>query len=226
MHARTESQPRNAGRTRLSVDAHRTPEDGEPIWPLADIMFPRQGSWTASAYLNLATNRIVEFVDGRLEFPPIPTRLHQLILRYLFRLLDQIVSEARVGEVLFAAHPVEVARGKFREPDLMFIPNGANEGRDSAEVDQFAVGITLAIEMVSPSDPKRDYETKRIEYAAAGIREYWIVDPDKEAITVLTLDGDTYREAGVYTGDAVAHSILIPDFAPTAKAVFDAGRKA
>ena len=48
----------------------------------------------------------------------------------------------------------------------------------------------LVIEVVSagPESEKRDYEMKRRDYAGAGIDEYWIVDPQKRRITVLTLE--------------------------------------
>lgn len=50
---------------------------------------------------------------------------------------------------------------------------------------------TLVMEVVSggPQDRKRDLVIKRAEYAAAGIPEYWIVDPESRRITVLTLVG-------------------------------------
>ena len=56
-------------------------------------------------------------------------------------------------------------------------------------------GADLAIEVVSEGAEarERDLETKRAEYARAGISEYWIVDPQESRITVLTLDGQTSR---------------------------------
>ncbi len=45
-------------------------------------------------------------------------------------------------------------------------------------------GADLVVEVVSKNDPKRDLETKLREYAAAGIPEYWIVDPMEHSIEV------------------------------------------
>ena len=45
----------------------------------------------------------------------------------------------------------------------------------------------LVIEVVSPKNRRHDLETKRDEYARAGIPEYWIVDPEEETITVFVL---------------------------------------
>jgi hypothetical protein len=43
----------------------------------------------------------------------------------------------------------------------------------------------LVVEVVSPGSEDRDYREKREEYLAFGVKEYWIVDPAKRAVTVL-----------------------------------------
>ena len=69
------------------------------------------------------------------------------------------------------------------------------------------------MEVVSDNDRRRDLETKRFEYAQAGIPEYWIVDPMLGEITVLTLSGERYEPAGVYKPGSQAASVLLPGFA-------------
>jgi Uma2 family endonuclease len=66
-------------------------------------------------------------------------------------------------------------------------------------------------------------ETKREEYAAAGIAEYWIVDPREHQILVLTLDGETYRVHGEFGRGATATSRLLPGFSVSVDAVVAAG---
>lgn len=63
--------------------------------------------------------------------------------------------------------------------------------------------------MVSPDDPDRDLVEKRVDYAEAGIAEYWIADPSAETIEVLTLHDD-------------AQSPLLPGLAADVAACFDA----
>ena len=67
---------------------------------------------------------------------------------------------------------------------------------------------------------KRDLETKRQEYAEAGISEYWIVDPQEQRITVLTLDGQTYRVHGEFVPGMQATSVLLPGFSVDVESVF------
>jgi Uma2 family endonuclease len=57
-------------------------------------------------------------------------------------------------------------------------------------------------------DRRRDLVVKRAEYAAAGIAEYWIADPDERAITVLRLEGEEYVLHGRFTGGRATSALL------------------
>ena len=52
----------------------------------------------------------------------------------------------------------------------------------------------LVIEIVSPGSRRMDYNTKLFKYRTAGIREYWIVDPDKDRITVYSFEPEDSAE--------------------------------
>jgi Uma2 family endonuclease len=73
---------------------------------------------------------------------------------------------------------------------------------------------SLAFEVVSEGTEahERDYVTKRAEYLAYGLREYWIVDPEAKTVTVLIRDGDIWVEQ-VYRDDQQAASLVLPGFA-------------
>ena len=64
---------------------------GEPTWEIARL-YPAQGCWTEREYLNLDTNRLVEFSHGFIEFLPMPTTPHQRILLLLVNLLNAFAS--------------------------------------------------------------------------------------------------------------------------------------
>src|SRR5690349_13983866 len=106
------------------VDLHtpggRRSERGEPTWEVARL-FPRQGDWTEDAFLSLSTNRFVELNDGCLEVLPMPTALHQAIVRLLSRLLEEFVHKRKLGDVFFAPLPVRLWAGQFREPDVVYL---------------------------------------------------------------------------------------------------------
>jgi Uma2 family endonuclease len=69
----------------------------------------------------------------------------------------------------------------------------------------------LVVEVVSPGkeNEDRDYCYKRSEYGARGIAEYWMVDPERAQVTVLTLVDGLYEEA-IYQGDSRLISQIFP----------------
>jgi Uma2 family endonuclease len=72
----------------------------------------------------------------------------------------------------------------------------------------------LAIEIVSEGSEarERDYVTKRAEYLAFGLREYWIVDPEMKTVTFLVRSGDVWTEQSL-AGDQQVTSLVLPGFA-------------
>ena len=160
----------------------------EPAWDVARL-FPAQGSWSVNDYMDLTdlTNQLVEYTDGHIEVMDMPTQAHQLLVRFLIDALRAFVEPRHLGEVLFAPLRVRIGANKFREPDVVFMhrDHAGRRGED------FWEGADLVMEVVSknPIGRRRDTETKRLDYAEAGIPEYWIVDPTELFVTVLTLRG-------------------------------------
>lgn len=182
-------------------------------------LLPDQGRLSEEDYLWLTdhTSRLIEFTDGFIEVLPLPTRAHQLILRFLLRLFESAVEPAG-GIVLFAPMRVRLASFRFREPDLLLLRDAA----DPRNQNRYWSGADLVLEVVSTDKPERDLVVKREEYAEAGIPEYWIVNPLNHTITVLTLEGNTYREHGIFAPGAQATSVLLAGFAVDVSAVFAA----
>ena len=192
---------------------------GGPAWEIA-LTFPPQGTWEESEYLGISTNRMVEFDNGAIEVLPMPTYWHQLIVDFLHDRLREYVKARRLGKVLCAPLPIRLFPKKYREPDLVFLSTAR-----AKTVVTVPIGADLVMEVVSEGADarRRDLETKRAEYAAAGIPEYWIVDPELKEITVLALDGAEYRVHGVFRNDAFATSLLLDGFSVKAADVFAAG---
>ena len=175
----------------------------QPAWEVA-LLFPDQGQWSEEEYLNLDSNRLVEFSDGHIEVLPMPTFLHQRISFWLAQRFCEFVEQHGLGEVLYAPLPVRVAPRTYREPDLLFL---ATEHADWEE-DQCAAGADLVVEVVSPSNKKRDLVQKRAEYARAKISEYWIVNPQDGTVRVLNLKGRSYEERKFVAGEQATSRVL------------------
>ena len=192
---------------------------GEPVWEIA-YLYPPQGEWHESEYLALDTNRLIEFDHGYLEFLPMPTMSHQLIVAYLYELLNTFILQGKLGRVLFAPLRVRLWPQKYREPDIVFL----STERLEKVTGEYPNGADLVVEVVSGSneDRERDLETKRKEYALAGITEYWIIDPENHQITVLYLDGKQYVVHGEFGTGQQAASVLLDGFKVNVDAVFAA----
>lgn len=198
----------------------------EFAWELATL-HPPQGRWTVEQYLELTdgTNRLIELVDGRLEFLAMPTLSHQLILKFLLQCLEDFINRTKAGLAIPAGLRVETIDDSFREPDLVFT---LSSSRKTKVAERYFHGADLVMEIVSPDSKSRtrDYEEKVLDYAAAGIPEYWIVDPQEQKITVLTLaeGADAYSEYGVFKPGDSATSKLLDGFAVEVQAAFDAAK--
>jgi hypothetical protein len=107
------------------------------------------------------------------------------------------VDSLRLGKLLFAPLRIRTVPTKLREPDVVFMLN-VNKPRRGGK---FWRGADLVIEVVSddPQSRERDLDEKRVEYAVAGISEYWMIDPQARQITILRLLEGTYAEHGVFT---------------------------
>ncbi|MYD70518.1 MAG: Uma2 family endonuclease [Acidobacteria bacterium] len=183
-------------------------------------VLPPQGGWSDEEYLWLTdrARRRIELTDGGLELLPMPTRAHQILLLFLYRVFHAHLQEAaRPGLVITSGLRMRVRSGKFREPDLLLLLDRS----DPRNEDRFWLGADLVAEVVSPDDPPRDLVVKRADYAEARIPEYWIVDPRCETVTVLKLAGSDYVEHGMFARGDTATSALLDGVAVGVTALFD-----
>ena len=179
-------------------------KDGEPAWEAAYLL-PLQGRWSEEDFLKFHTTQMAELVNGRLEILPMPTLKHQRLLKLLLGAME--TASPPGGLVLFAPLPIKLFPGTIREPDLLYI---SPENLPTADAD-YPTKIDLAIEIVSEGleARKRDYKDKRLDYAKAGVFEYWIVDPKDQTVTVLVLVGDCYNDHGLFVSGQTATGKLL-----------------
>jgi|JI10StandDraft_1071094.scaffolds.fasta_scaffold160921_4 Uma2 family endonuclease len=113
----------------------------------------------------------VELIDGEVFMSPAPSPPHQRISGRLFNALYQWANE-NGAEAFYAPLDVRFGPGRIAQPDLMVFlrPIGTTQG----PIDQVP---ELCIEILSPTNRSYDTLTKRFVYGAAGVTEYWIIDP-------------------------------------------------
>ena len=178
---------------------------------------PATGSWTYEDLLALPDDgRRWEIVEGELHEMPAPSWAHAVIIANLIAAWFRVVRA--VGGVIVAA-PVDVffAGASPVEPDILVLLPG-NPAAPSARGLEGAPD--LVVEVLSPSSRGHDLLTKRALYARAGVREYWLVDPDRRTVDVLTLEGEGYRTAQQAAGGDIARSGLLADVAIALPEIF------
>jgi Uma2 family endonuclease len=135
-----------------------------------------------------------EFVDGRLVEEEMPDPVHEVIVMWLGHIF---LSWAKVGSALVGASGIKfaISHQRGRKPDATIFLPGTKRPAARGVV---RVPPDIAIEVVSPSrrDQRRDRVEKLVEYAAFGIRWYWIVDPEQRSVEIQAL-GDDGRYAKV-----------------------------
>ena len=195
------------------------PHEPEYAWEVATL-YPEQGEWSEEEYLDLTdhANRRIEFTDGRLEFLPMPTEVHEAIVRFLFLALYEFVTKRKLGEVYSNGIRLRIRPRKIRLPDIIFLHKDHFHARHNRVWD----GADLVMEVVSesPQDRARDYEQKLADYAEARIAEYWIIDHQRQCAIVHRLDRDRYAVHGEFTRGQQATSVLLEGFGIDVAALF------
>jgi Uma2 family endonuclease len=150
-----------------------------------------------------------EWVDGEVIVLMSGSRPHQLIVKFLLYVLETFCRVTGAGEVLTAPFQVKLwPGGPGREPDVLVV---TAEHRDRLLRTRVDGPADVAVEVVSPESVERDRVDKFCEYARAGVREYWLLDPDERVADFYQLGADG-EYARVPVDDGVFRSEVLPGF--------------
>lgn len=142
-----------------------------------------------------------ELSDGALIVTPLPQIRHDdLAAQLVLRLGGALPPEHRVA----AAAGVYFDLHNYRQPDVSVYRREAASGRRLEVAD-----VLLAVEIMSPTSVSTDQVTKPAQYAAAGIRCFWRLEPDPLVLITYELAGDVYRETARFT-DEVSVEVPVP----------------
>jgi Uma2 family endonuclease len=138
---------------------------------------------TADEFLALPeSDKRMELVEGEIVVTPRPSIDHQELAGHILHLLRCRVGEA--GRILPEKEMVvrvDDDHANVRCPDLMYVRESRRDIVSGRAVEQ---GADLVIEILSERTEETDRLTKRREYEAAGVMEYWVVDPADRAVLV------------------------------------------
>lgn len=165
--------------------------------------------YTVEDILSLPDGERAELIDGQIYSMSSPGTGHQRLLMYLCNKIYNYIEE-NDGECEVFAAPFSVFLNSdnrnYVEPDIAVICDKdklSEQGCDGAP--------DWVIEIVSPSSRSMDYYKKLFKYRTAGVREYWVVDPERKVTTVYQFEDDSMAEyafgeeipAGIYKGFSI-----------------------
>ncbi len=168
------------------------------------------------------TDTRYELVNGVLvEMPPESDENLSIARKLLLELIKSIPADWVVWGT-----EIEVTgqRATGRIPDLLVhteASKAAVTGATRATITRDMPPPALVIEVVSPgqANRERDYRYKHTEYAARGIAEYWIVDPETRQMTLCLWVNGQYEDR-VYSGAETIQSTVVPGFGLTVAQIF------
>lgn len=142
--------------------------------------------YTTEYIYNLPEGKRAELIDGQIYDMTPPRRKHQkLLVELTAAIYNYIESKGGSCEVYPAPFAVFLNNDEYTyvEPDISVIC-------DKSKLDEYGCNGApdWVIEIVSPSSKQMDYFTKLFKYREAGVREYWIVDEQRNMITVYTFE--------------------------------------
>ena len=116
-----------------------------------------------------------ELVDGEIRVSPAGSRHGQVVVELAIALGGYVKSH-RLGFVFDSSTGVWMPSGNLRVPDLTFV--AAHRLPQGPPTGFLSVAPDLAVEVLSPSDSKRDVLDKVGEYLSSGVRLTWVIDPE------------------------------------------------
>ena len=162
-----------------------------------------------------------EIIDGVHYVTPSPVLGHQQLLGRLHGAIFSFLEQSpEVGQVFVAPLDTVFSPWDVVEPDLVFV---ASDQLDILTEPNIQGAPALVVEILSPSTRARDNGIKRQLFDRGGVREYWLVDPQGQEITIYrrSADGGFPKVAQLSAADdATVVTPLLPGFALSAVKLF------
>ena len=156
-----------------------------------------------------------EIIDGGLLVSPTPSRKHQKLSGWLHLLVGPHVRANGMGEVYYAPVDVRLGPNDIVQPDLLFI---RRDRLDIYRNNPVEGPPDLVVEIPSPSNRSDDLVRKAGLYERAGVREYWVADPEEPSLRIFVLRNGRYDE--ILPANGFLRSTVLPDLVIDLAALF------
>lgn len=148
----------------------------------------KQGEYTIEDYYALPEDVRAELIDGVLYYMSSPSTVHQDIASTIhIALYEYIRDKKKPCKVYEAALDVQLCcdNKTMVQPDVLVVCD-----RDKLRKYGIYGAPDFVLEILSKSTRKKDMTVKLNKYFEAGVKEYWIIDPDKEILITYYFEKD------------------------------------
>lgn len=161
----------------------------------------QMGPYTWRDFVELDEDDPRELLDGQLVEIELPTWTHERIVAALIAILTQWSWSCKTGQVLASGYRLRIDERRGTMPDVQFYrkgnpPSSQEKGLERGRPD-------LVVEVISPSSRSKDSVRKLYDYAAIGVPEYWLLDPEARTLERLVLRDGVYSIVEAVEGDAL-----------------------
>ena len=165
---------------------------------------------TYEDYLRLPNDdRRYEILEGELFVSPAPNTKHQIVSMNLAAILHEYARKHKWGRVMIAPTDVILSQTHVVQPDLLFISSPRRKILTEKNVQG---APDLIVEILSEFTEDQDRTLKMQIYARHSVKEYWLIDPDRETLEVYELDAESrlFRQRAIHRRDEAFQPTLFP----------------
>jgi Uma2 family endonuclease len=155
-------------------------------------------------------NQHIEWVNGQITEMSAVSLEHQQVAIFLLTTVGEFVEQHHLGIVCFRPFQMKTGPGlPGRAPDLMFV---ANENLSRLTNTHLEGPADLVVEITSAESSRIDRGEKYGEYQRGGVREYWVIDPEKQHAEFYQLGADGFYQLAPVADDGFYHSTVLEGF--------------
>ena len=180
--------------------------------------------YTYADYFKWQFEERVELIKGRIfKMSPAPSRLHQKLSSRIHYAFSHFLRD-KVCEVYSAPFDVRIPRKSREDKDINTVvqPDICVICDLSKLDDRGCIGAPdIVVEILSPSNNKKELKYKYDVYEETGVKEYWVVMPTEPAIIIYTLTDGRYVSSRMLIGEDIAVSSVLQGFSISVAELFD-----
>jgi Uma2 family endonuclease len=190
--------------------------EGEPPFSMDEFPPSRPCTWR-DYWRQPDDGKRWEILRGKFVLLPTPWTLHQAVVGRLLVAFWRASKEERRGDVSFRLATV-LAEDTVVDPDVLFV---SRERRSIIQELGVFGAPDLLVEVIHEPTRERDSVTKLALYGECGVREYWLVDPDRRRVDVFTFAAGRVATQTSFTSGEATSPLVLPDFRVPLEPLFE-----